>query len=246
MINLFKLSNSFRGYCMEKNKICVSFIGSRGSGKTTVADELAKSLCNLGKGVLRQHKGLSGGFNIRTLWNAIMLWRYFDWEVTRKIGFCGRPPRIIPSLYRLYLPLAFSKDLSDLERNGDVLIYDSNFLRGMMQAFLHREIKVTEIINFYESKILSRLDKMLIVVLDTPPRLAIDRWITRDNINITDEEIEKEIHNRHRLQYAINAVVAEIAKSPKVKVVRLKGNKLPDDNVRQIFSSFDELNSDFS
>ena len=42
---------------MKKSNTFVTFIGSRGSGKTTVADELAKNLSNLGSNVLRQHPG---------------------------------------------------------------------------------------------------------------------------------------------------------------------------------------------
>ena len=112
---------------MKKSKTFVSFIGSRGSGKTTIADELAKSLSDLGSNVVRQHQGLSDGVSIKGIAKAIMLWRYFDLEIIKKIGFCGRAPRKIPSLYRLYLPLALSKDLAYLQCYKDVLIYDSNF-----------------------------------------------------------------------------------------------------------------------
>jgi len=228
---------------MTNNKIFISFIGSRGSGKTTVADELAKSLCKLEKRVLRQHQGLSGGLSIRGLWNAITLWSYFDREIVSKIGFCGRPARRTPSLYRLYLPLAFSKDIFELGRRGDVLIYDSNFMRGMMQAFVQRELQITQVVDFYERKILSKLDQVLIVVIDTDPRLAIDRWMSRDNVNIADEEIEKEIRSRQSLQFAIDTFVTNLAKSQKVKVIRLRGDELPNNNVIQILSSFDEFKS---
>ena len=116
---------------MTKHKTLISFIGSRGSGKTTIANELIKNLESCGYHTLRQHSGLAGGITFKSVYNAIVLWRYFDWEVMKKIGFCGRSRRVFPSLYRIYLPLALSKDISELKRGTDVLIYDSN-LRGII------------------------------------------------------------------------------------------------------------------
>lgn len=227
---------------MKKNKVFVSFIGSRGSGKTTIADALTKNLSKSQTKVLRQHQGLSSGISIKGLWNAITLWRYFDPEIVKKIGFCGRPARKLPSLYRLYLPLAFSKDLFDLGRKGDVLIYDSNFLRGMLQAVLQKELQVTQVVDFYQRKILSNLDEVIIVVVVTDPRLAIARWISRDKVNISDEEIEKEILIRQYFQNATDKFVTELAKSPKVKVIWLEGDELPKANAMKIISRCDKFN----
>ena len=219
---------------MKKSNTFVTFIGSRGSGKTTVADELAKNLSDLGSNVVRQHQGLSDGISIKGIANAIMLWRYFDLEIIKKIGFCGRAPRKLPSLYRLYLPLALSKDLTDLQSHGDVLIYDSNFLRGMIQAFVSQEIQLPEIRNFYEEKILSKTDQVIIVVIATDPKIAVERWLARDSVKICDEKLDKEISDREQLQDNIEIVVKELLQCLKVKVIELKGENLPKDNAKQI------------
>lgn len=219
---------------MKKSNTFVTFIGSRGSGKTTVADELAKNLSNLGSNVLRQHQGLSDGISFRGISKAIMLWRYFDLEIIKKIGFCGRARRTIPSLYRLYLPLAFSKDLTDLNLHGDILIYDSNFLRGMIQAFVSQEMHLAEIRNFYEDKILTKTDEVLIVVIATDPKIAVERWIERDSVKIRNEKFAEEISNREQLQGNIRAVVQELSQLSKVKVIELRGENSPSDNARRI------------
>ena len=219
---------------MKKSNTFVTFIGSRGSGKTTVADELAKNLSNLGSNVLRQHQGLSDGISFRGISKAIMLWRYFDLEIIKKIGFCGRARRTIPSLYRLYLPLAFSKDLTDLNLHGDVLIYDSNFLRGMIQAFVSQEMQLAEIRNFYEEKILSKIDQLIIVVIATDPKIAVERWLARDSVKICDQKFDEEISDREQLQGNIQVVVQDLSQCSKVEVIELRGENSPIDNAKQI------------
>lgn len=213
---------------MKQHSIFVSFIGSRGSGKTTVANLLAKDLKCLGYRTQRQHRGLARGLSIKGIYNAIALWRYFDWEVMKKIGFCGRSRRLLPSLYQIYLPLAFAKDVSKLKRNSDILIYDSNFLRGMMQALLHEEIKINDITDFYHRKILSELNHMLIVVIDTNPLIAIQRWIDRDEVHVSQSDINKEIKVRIEFQKAVDIVVNALADLPKVQVINLNGDNSPE------------------
>jgi thymidylate kinase len=225
---------------MKGPNIFISFIGSRGSGKTTVAKILAKNLEDLGFCTTRQHLGLVGGITFKNIFNALILWRYFDWEVMKKIGFCGRSKRLLPSLYRIYLPLAFMKDISKLNQNNDVLIYDSNFLRGMMQGLLSHKIESSDISIFYKSKILPNLNRMIVVVIDTDPKLAISRWIERDNVNITEEDVEKEIEERDLLQKASNKVVNVLLDLPKVQVIRLKGEDSPEKNVKKILYYFDK------
>ena len=219
---------------MKKSNAFVTFMGSRGSGKTTVADELARNLSDLGSNVVRQHQGLSDGISIKGIAKAILLWRYFDLEIIKKIGFCGRAPRKIPSLYRLYLPLAFSKDLKDVQSHGDVLIYDSNFLRGMIQAFVRQEIQLQEIRSFYEEKILSKIDQVVIVVIATDPTIAVKRWLARDSVTICDEKFDKEICDRKHLQSNIDVVVDELSQCLNVTIIELQGENSPSDNVKQI------------
>lgn len=225
---------------MKRPKIFISFIGSRGSGKTTVANALAENLEDLGFRTMRQHRGLVGGITFKNIYNALTLWRYFDWEVMKKIGFCGRSNRLLPSLYRIYLPLAFIKDVSKLNQTTDVLIYDSNFLRGMMQGLLSHKIEASDIAIFYKSKILPKLNKMIIVVIDTDPKVAISRWIERDDVHITKQDLKKEIEDRILLHKAANTVADVLSNVPKVQVIRLKGNVTPEKNAKKVLYYFDK------
>ena len=111
-----------------------------------------------------------------------------------------------------------------------------------MQAFVSQEIQLSEIRNFYEEKILSKTDQVIIVVIATDPRIAIERWLARDSIKICDEQIEKEIHDREQLQGNIDVVVQELSQCLKVKVIELQGENLPSVNAKHIIQSFDELN----
>lgn len=226
---------------MKQHSIFISFIGSRGSGKTTVANLLAKDLKCLGYRTQRQHRGLARGRSIKSIYNAIALWRYFDWEVMKKIGFCGRSRRLLPSLYQIYLPLAFAKDVSKLKRNSDILIYDSNFLRGMIQALLHEEIKINDITDFYQRKILSELNHMLIVVIDTNPLIAVQRWIDRDEVHVSQSDINKEIKVRIDFQKAVDVVVNALADLPKVQVINLNGDNSPEIIAEELLYYFNKF-----
>lgn len=219
---------------MNKTKTFVSFIGSRGSGKTTIASKLAENLESLGFCTLRQHRGLNEGMTLKGFYNAIVLWRYFDIEIMKKIGFCGRSRRLIPSLYRLYLPLAFNKDVLQLRNAKDVLIYDSNFLRGMMQAFYKDKIELNEFVGFFKRKILPRIDTFLLVVVDTDPEIAIERWLARDKVSLTLENLEMNIRDRIAQKCVVKTITSALIKVPNVKVLTINGSDPVDKNAKQI------------
>ena len=158
-----------------------------------------------------------------------------------KIGFCGRSRRLLPSLYRIYLPLAFAKDVSNLKHNSDVLIYDSNFLRGMMQSLLHEEIKINDITDFYQRKILSEINHMLIVVIDTNPLISIQRWIDRDEVHVSQSDIDREIKVRIQFQKAVDIVVNALADLPKVQVIKLNGDNSPEKIAEELLYYFNKF-----
>ena len=54
-------------------------------------------------------------------------------------------------------------------------------------------------------------------------------------------ESEKEIQERRQLKHVIDMVVEALSKFPKVQVIRLQGDQLPDNNARQLSIFFNDL-----
>ncbi len=161
----------------------------------------------------------------------------FTMCVTR-FGFCGRKKRILPSLYRFYLPLAFAHDLHELSvGRADFLVYDSNILRGLISALSSGTIDSNKITDLYKNKILSKINQIIFVVIETDPAEAVSRWVARDKIELSDEEKQKAISERLKLTQETNAMIEVLAKLPEVKVIRLDGNIAPETNARQIVNS---------
>lgn len=219
----------------KKNGTLISFVGSRGSGKTTIAQLVCAELEQCGYTCLRQHQGLARRPFFKNLTKALYLWRFFDLETMRALGFYGRTPRRKPSLYRLYLPLAFAHDLHKLARkDGDVLVYDSNVFRGLAAAAGRGEIGENFISDFYSRKVLSKVRRVVLVVVETDPEEAVARWIERDDVELTDDEFSAEIAQRAQVQRTTEMVVGAIEKLPEVSVVRLDGEMAPEENAKHV------------
>lgn len=216
---------------METHKTFISFIGGRGSGKTTIAQFVCTELEQAGHSCIRQHQGLVRRPLLPALFNAIYLWRFFDIELIKAFGFCGRARRSLPSLYRLYLPLAFAHDLYKLEHGqSDVLVYDSNILRGMVSAVAQGEIEPAAIVDLYARKIIPRVGKLVFAVVETSPEVAIERWVLRDDVTLTEAERHISIAERQAFQATLDMVIDALASLPSVTVVRLDGGAMPGDN----------------
>lgn len=222
----------------KKNGVLVSFIGSRGSGKTTIANVVDNELRDLEYTCARQHVGLSR----RPLWKgiltAISLWRFFNYEIMRYLGFYGRSRRWVPSLYRLYLPLAFMHDINLLKtERADVLIYDSNVFRGLIASLEKKELSEQEIQQFYKRHILSEVDQVTLAVIDTSPDEGVERWQERDGVILTPEEKQKEVKQRLKTQRATEVLIRTLQDLDAVHVVRLDGSRLPAENAARIVAS---------
>lgn len=214
-----------------KETTFISFIGSRGSGKTTVADATYDLLEQRGYTVQRQHVGLVRRPLGRALYNAIMLWRFFDFTVMKYFGFYGRTRRTLPSIYRLYLPLALMHDLHQVvTHRADVLIYDSNILRGIMSAMSQPDFSEDAIREVYKTKIASKVDKVILVVVETDSAEAVRRWQLRDDVHLSPEQYEQEVERRTNEKRVVDATVNLIAAIPNVSVITLDGFLLPAEN----------------
>lgn len=217
----------------------ISFLGSRGSGKTTVADAVDKKFQAEGLTVLRQHEGLKRKPLLKSIFNAIYLWRFLDFEMMRSFGFLGREKRVLPSTYRLYLPLAIARDIHQVKKEkADILIYDSNILRALIKAVECGDIDLKLVADLYARKILSQVGKALLVVIDTNPDEAIKRWAKRDGVEVSNSEKETEIQKRKRDQAATDKVLKALDALPTIEVLRLDGSKSPDANASAVVARF--------
>ncbi len=221
---------------MKDKGIFISFVGSRGAGKTTVANALADKLAELGYSCIRQHRGLSRRPFFKSVLNAIYLWRFFDLELFFALGFRGRKRRLWPSLYRLYMPLAFSSDLHRLSSGeADILIYDSNIMRGLMSAVADGNIEPNSIANLYKRKILPKLSKVVFVFLDTDPEEAINRWLKRDKVTLHAKDRESALTERLKDRDIVRTVLSTLQSLENVSVLYLDGNSDVADNASTIF-----------
>jgi len=236
--NATESAEFIRKVCTKTSGIFVSFLGSRGSGKTTIAQSVQDELERREYSCIRQHSGLTRRPLFRSLVNAVYLWRFFDYELMKVLGFYGRTHRWKPSLYRFYLPLAFACDLNRLAlRRGDILLYDSNVLRGLIAAVENGEIKPNFIADFYSRKVLSRAKKVVLVVVETNTEDSVDRWIARDGVTLTEEQYAREVAERQKVAESIKPVVSALEELPDVTVVRLDGSATPKDNASRVITA---------
>lgn len=220
-----------------KSGILIAFMGTRGSGKTTIANTLATKLNADGYFCARQHQGLSRRPFWQRVYTALTLWRYFDWELMQMFGFVGRPPRRWPSIYRLYMPLALAHDLRAL-RTGetDVLIYDSNILRGLMNAVVEKKLSLDQVAEIYQRKIVFGTKKVVLVVVKTDPVISVKRWIDRDQVSLTELEYQSSITERLTQQTLTEEVAEALAGIDGVHVVWLDGSLSPKDNAELVLA----------
>lgn len=223
---------------IKKNGIFISFLGSRGSGKTTIADFVYNRLEKRGLSCLRQHPGFKRRPFLQGIITAVSLWRFFDLETIIFFGFRGRKRRWWPSLYRLYLPLAFAHDLHYLaNRNKDVLIYDSNILRGIISAVASGAMKSREVEDLYKKRVLSKVNNVILVVVDTDPAESVKRWVARDKVVLSEATRKIAVEERITLAHDINVVVDILSKLPHVSVIHLNGDIAPEENADRVMGS---------
>lgn len=223
---------------MKNKGTLICFLGSRGSGKTTIANILAESFKNQGKTCARQHPGFRKHPILPSLITATYLWRFLDFKMMKYFGFIGRSKKGRPSLYRLYLPLALNHDLIKFSKGKtDFLIYDSNILRGIIAAYDSKQIKKEEILDLYNEKILSKTSETVFVVVNTDSNEAVSRWINRDGVQLSENDRAQEIENRNELIKRTNAVIDVLSELPNSKIIYLDGYNSPEENANKIINS---------
>jgi len=138
---------------------------------------------------------------------------------------------LLPSLYRLYLPLAIAHDLHQVKTGRyDLLVYDSNILRGMIVTAEKGDIEPEYVVDLYARKVLSKVGHILFVVIDTDPQEAIKRWIVRDEVELSEKDKQEEIKGRIQAQKAADIILNSLITLENVKILRLSGSNTPDTN----------------
>lgn len=220
----------------------VLFIGSRGSGKTTIADSVYTSLIKEGYTCIRQFPGLTRRPFFRSLYTALSLWRFFDFELLRSLGFRGRSPRCSPSIYRLYLPLAFVHDMYQIKHHrAQILLYDSNVLRALLSAVARHETDVSVISNLCVRKIIPNVKNLVIVSVETNPEEAVTRWTLRDNTILSEAERKKAITERLELQNATNLFLTTLSSISDITVIHLDGIQSATFNAEKVLTTIRTL-----
>lgn len=220
----------------------VLFIGNRGSGKTTIAEVVHTKLLQARYRCIRQFPGLQRRPIGRAMYTALTLWRFFDPTLFRVLGFRGRPPRLFPGAYRLYLPLAFAQDMQKIKnKEADVLLYDSNILRALISGVAEKRIDQQEIVSLCKNKILPHVGKLLIVLLETDPEEAVTRWVARDAVTISEPERVGAISERLHLHEASRSVAMALAQLPNISIMHIDGGIPPEHNAQKIVSRVESL-----
>jgi len=215
----------------NKHGTLIAFVGSRGSGKTTIANAVYTKLSKSGLRCVRQHRGLKRDPLWRGILMAISLWRFFNFKLFVMLGFVGRKGSLLPSLYRVYMPLAFSSDLHQLaNKSADVLIYDSNILIGLISAVAQGKLTEQEVADFYSQNIASRVSRIMLVIVETNPKEAVRRWIERDGVALTEAAFAKAVSDRKEYEVQVNLLLRAIETIPNVTVLRVDGSSMPEVN----------------
>lgn len=220
----------------------ILFIGNRGSGKTTIAQEVHRGLTHHGYRCAQQFPGLQRRPLGRALWHALSFWQFFNPTLFWMLGFRGRSFRWFPSMYRLYMPLAVARDMRAIETGeADILLYDSNILRALIAGVAEGTINPHEIVSLCERIILPRVGRMLVVYLETNPADAVDRWVARDGVKLSTIEREREIANRAQLNAASLSVVERLGELENVGVIKINGAVPPVHNAEQVVAAVDSF-----
>ena len=233
----------FATLSMKKPKgTFISFIGSRGSGKSTVAQDVCAELQQTGKTHTRQHVGLSRKPLWRGVGTAIYLWRFFDFNLFRFLGFTGRKRRLFPTLYQLYLPLAFACDLHEITSGkSEVLVYDSNILRGLMAALGNGDINEAELVDFYKNSIAARVAHVVLVVVETDPKEAVRRWVERDSVTLSQDEYATAIEEWEATERLAKNAITALERIGNVSIITLNGEEESMGNAMRVVNYMNSL-----
>ena len=144
------------------------------------------------------------------------------------------------------MPCMFSYHLNQIKKNSKLcVIYDSDFVTWSADKVIDNIFSSTEIKNYYSSIILPKVNRILIVVCETPSDVAYKRWSQRENKVLSLKEKGKWIEKRMVWKKAREKVFLVLSKLPNIRIVKLNGIEDPKKNstyISKILLSKEYLN----
>jgi|GEM_PF-3391504 len=214
----------------------VLFTGSRGSGKTTIARELRGLLGDAGVKYSSQFSFLNEHPSVfKKLWYGFALWSHFNWRLFRVYTLSVLHSRGSVSPYRVYFPLIFSYNLKRLSSgNVDLLVYDTDAISWNVAGIENGTFSAEEMVRLFEDVVVPRAGTVLIVRVDTPPEVALERSEERDGT--TGKEHEVLLKERKERRDIMNTLLETLQSVSGVHILQIDGVEEPTVNARIIFN----------
>ena len=229
----------------------IALVATSGSGKTTLAQKTARVLnyeyeMKSASTAPFFHPKCSFWYRIGWL---LYGWMYFDRDIVRMyMRFTGvrdwyRQRGIQDKLWRLYIPLLASyylrrKELGEL----DVVVDDESALCRYNEKDTKKKELSESFVKTFKERIIGTYGHVLVVEIDTPPKVAARRRVERDKLSIAnwDDYVAKkdQAHKQHK------ALVEKIGASfsdETVTVMTVDGTKAPEVLAREVAKKVVEI-----
>ena len=199
----------------------VCFVGISGAGKTTTAKEtvdILESKYNLsaisGTPFFRKERSKF----YRFFW-LIYIWRFYNRKIVsfyRKYTTSGSlysHASLKEAVYAWYRPLMYKYRLFQLSsRNVDVLVDDEPFFAFSIEAYKKGDLTKSELLSFFNRQIRPVCSTMLIVWVNVPVTVAIQRRLERDIVGVQSiEKVKKTKEDKKEVVSVIENISEDIS-----------------------------------
>lgn len=224
----------------------IAFTGSGGSGKTTVARSLYRKLDTRGTNYVHHVTWLTSATRnvFVKCWWAIRFWFFFDRRIFRAyFGYFLRNrerwPKLKDRVYMMYIAPVLTYNLQLLSSGSkNILVYDTDIIVPHSDQFDPERVR-----DFFTKAILPKVNKLLIVAVNTPHDLSVTRWHQREGKELSEHQKALQVKDRERRHKGSEQVIAAIANLSDVSVLRLDGTEDPELNADKVLRRMDEMYS---
>lgn len=222
----------------------VAFMGSGGSGKTTIARALYRKLDKEGVRYIHHVSWLpkaTKNIFIKSWW-ALRFWGYFELNTFKTyLGYAWRHRKRWPHLkdlaYMVYIAPVFVYNLKQVSKGKtDILVYDTDIIVPHADHFDETKVR-----HFFSNVILPRIETMLVVYVETPHDLSVKRWHVRENQALSDIRLRQLVEEREQRMRDTELLLRTLTDLPKITVIRLKGTGDPEVNAEVVLEAMREM-----